>query len=235
MIQKNACPIALMHACPTTSRGVSCFLGMVDHVTLKSNATVQESTLFKSILTLRFVWFSRNGLIVYYPRSLQPYMIPCRHAFRFCRMMGASPHGSRSYVFESMILTLRPSPSISLSGLRWNEVWLDAPLAPLAPLVSLARSPALQFSDHELVRRASTEALCNLMPHPKMVEHLKRGDTLKLFAAFCQLGPEDPPTAVAAMGCIAMGVADKEVGGWYERNRRHRRSIAPSIRCRESK
>lgn len=51
------------------------------------------------------------------------------------------------------------------------------------------------------------------MPHPKMMEHLKRKDTLKLFAAFSQLGPEDPPTAVAAMGCIAMGVADKEVGG----------------------
>ncbi|CAN0229300.1 unnamed protein product, partial [Scytosiphon promiscuus] len=70
----------------------------------------------------------------------------------------------------------------------------------------------LQFSDHELVRRASTEALCNLLPHPKMIDHLKVVDTLKLWAAFSQLGEEDPPTAAAALGCLAMAVRDPEVG-----------------------
>lgn len=69
----------------------------------------------------------------------------------------------------------------------------------------------LQFSDHELVRRASTEALCNLLPHPKMVDHLKVVDNLKLWAAFAQLGMEDPPTAAAALGCLAMAVRDPEV------------------------
>ncbi|CBJ28789.1 conserved unknown protein [Ectocarpus siliculosus] len=69
----------------------------------------------------------------------------------------------------------------------------------------------LQFSDHELVRRAATEALCNLLPHPKMIDHLRLVDTLKLWAAFAQLGEEDPPTAAAALGCLAMAVRDPEV------------------------
>ena len=69
----------------------------------------------------------------------------------------------------------------------------------------------MQFSDHELVRRAATEALCNLLPHPKMIDHLKVVDNLKLWAAFAQLGTEDPPTAAAALGCLAMAVRDPEV------------------------
>ncbi|CAM9334498.1 unnamed protein product, partial [Ectocarpus fasciculatus] len=62
-----------------------------------------------------------------------------------------------------------------------------------------------------MVRRAATEALCNLLPHPKMIDHLKLVDTLKLWAAFAQLGGEDPPTAAAALGCLAMAVRDPEV------------------------
>lgn len=72
----------------------------------------------------------------------------------------------------------------------------------------------VQFSDHELVRRAATEAMCNLFPHPKMIEHLKLPDSLKLWAAFAQLGMEDPPTAAAALGCLAMAVRDPEVSTW---------------------
>lgn len=62
-----------------------------------------------------------------------------------------------------------------------------------------------------MVRRASTEAMCNLLPHQKMFDHLKSADTLKLWAAFSQLGTEDPPTAAAALGCLAMAVRDPEV------------------------
>lgn len=69
----------------------------------------------------------------------------------------------------------------------------------------------LQFSDHEMIRRASTEAMCNLLPHQKMFDHLKSADTLKLWAAFSQLGTEDPPTAAAALGCLAMAARDPEV------------------------
>lgn len=44
-----------------------------------------------------------------------------------------------------------------------------------------------------------------------MIDHLKIVDNLKLWAAFAQLGLEDPPTAAAALGCLAMAVRDPEV------------------------
>lgn len=62
-----------------------------------------------------------------------------------------------------------------------------------------------------MVRRAATEVMCNMLPHEKMFEHMRNHDTLKLFAAFAQLGTEDPPTAAAAIGCIAMAVGDPQV------------------------
>lgn len=79
-----------------------------------------------------------------------------------------------------------------------------------------------QFSDHELVRRAATEAMCNLLPHPEMINHLKVADTLKLWAAFASLGVEDPPTAEAALGCLAMAVRDSEVSTLVGRSVRAR-------------
>lgn len=44
-----------------------------------------------------------------------------------------------------------------------------------------------------------------------MIDHLKIVENLKLWAAFSQLGEEDPPTAAAALGCLAMAVRDPEV------------------------
>lgn len=44
-----------------------------------------------------------------------------------------------------------------------------------------------------------------------MIDHLRLVDTLKLWAAFAQLGEEDPPTAAAALGCLAMAVRDPQV------------------------
>ena len=76
-------------------------------------------------------------------------------------------------------------------------------------------SRALQFSDHEMVRRAATEAMCNLLPHPKMMEHMRSSETLKLWAAFAKLGLEDPPTAAAAIGGLAMAVMDPEVKDFF--------------------
>lgn len=62
-----------------------------------------------------------------------------------------------------------------------------------------------------MVRRAATEVMCNMLGHEKTLEHMRNHDTLKLFAAFAQLGTEDPPTAAAAIGCIAMAVRDPQV------------------------
>lgn len=62
-----------------------------------------------------------------------------------------------------------------------------------------------------MVRRAATEAMCNLMVHPKMVDHMKATDTLKYWAALAKLGSEDPPTAAAALGGLANALRDKDV------------------------
>ena len=71
----------------------------------------------------------------------------------------------------------------------------------------------MQFSDHLLVRRAATECLTNLMPHPDMVAHLRDGEKLKLWCAFAEDFESDLPTARAAAGCLAMacGLSDSEL------------------------
>ena len=71
----------------------------------------------------------------------------------------------------------------------------------------------LQFSDHELVRRAATECLTNMMPHTSMIEHLRDSDKMKLWCAFAEDWEADLPTARAAAGTLAMaaGIADEEL------------------------
>jgi hypothetical protein len=61
------------------------------------------------------------------------------------------------------------------------------------------------FSDHEMVRRAATEAMCNLVPHEAMMEHLQETDHLRLWMAFAE-DYEDVnyECARAAAGCLAM-------------------------------
>jgi len=68
------------------------------------------------------------------------------------------------------------------------------------------------FSDHELVRRAATEAMCNLVPHKAMMDHLAEADHLKLWLAFAS-DYEEPnyECARAAAGCIAMASQDESI------------------------
>ena len=40
------------------------------------------------------------------------------------------------------------------------------------------------FSDHEMVRRAATEAMSNLVPHPDLIEHMQQPEKLKVWIAF---------------------------------------------------
>jgi len=60
------------------------------------------------------------------------------------------------------------------------------------------------FSSHELVRRAATEAMCNLIPHPAMMKHLADAENLKLWLAFSAEYEENFECARAALGCLAM-------------------------------
>ena len=67
------------------------------------------------------------------------------------------------------------------------------------------------FSDHEMVRRAATEAMCNLVPHEGMMNHLKEEDNLRLWLAFAADHEENYECARAAAGCLAMATQDEEV------------------------
>ncbi len=60
------------------------------------------------------------------------------------------------------------------------------------------------FSDHELVRRAATECLSNLLPCKEVLEHMAKENNARLWVAFAGLEEEDLNTARAACGAIAM-------------------------------
>ncbi|KAG2524279.1 hypothetical protein BBO99_00004378 [Phytophthora kernoviae] len=65
----------------------------------------------------------------------------------------------------------------------------------------------LQFSEHELVRRAATEAICNLLPNDKVIEQVfLNEEKVRLWIAFASLEDEaeDFQTARAAGGALAM-------------------------------
>ncbi|KAJ8524245.1 hypothetical protein ON010_g16873 [Phytophthora cinnamomi] len=65
----------------------------------------------------------------------------------------------------------------------------------------------LQFSEHELVRRAATEAICNLLPNDKVIEQVfMNEEKVRLWIAFASLEDEaeDFETARAAGGALAM-------------------------------
>ncbi|GFH43701.1 hypothetical protein CTEN210_00174 [Chaetoceros tenuissimus] len=67
------------------------------------------------------------------------------------------------------------------------------------------------FSNHEMVRRAATEAVSNLFPHPKMIEHFQNEENLKVLVAFAADFNENFECARAAAGCIAMLSQDLKV------------------------
>jgi len=67
------------------------------------------------------------------------------------------------------------------------------------------------FSDHEMVRQAATEAMCNLVPHPGVMEHLCNPDKLRLWVAFASDVEENPECSKAASGCLAMASENESV------------------------
>ena len=67
----------------------------------------------------------------------------------------------------------------------------------------------LQFADHPEVKRAATEALCNMVPDRAMMAHLRKGDKMKLWLALCR--EDDEKLVSAAIGCLAMAASDVDV------------------------
>lgn len=67
------------------------------------------------------------------------------------------------------------------------------------------------FSQHHLIRKASTEAMCNLVGNAKFTEHLKDPEHLKLWLAFSADYEEHYECARAASGCLAMATQDPDI------------------------
>lgn len=80
----------------------------------------------------------------------------------------------------------------------------DAAKARIAAEKGIATLEYLQFSNHEMVQRAATEALCNMVPNPDFLEHLKKKDKLKLWFALSLEYEKDLALSRAAVGCVAM-------------------------------
>lgn len=67
------------------------------------------------------------------------------------------------------------------------------------------------FSDHEMVQQAATEAMCNLITHQAMLEHLKVSDHMRLWLAFAEDYEGRYECARAAAGGLAMATQDPEI------------------------
>jgi hypothetical protein len=67
------------------------------------------------------------------------------------------------------------------------------------------------FADHEMVRKAATECLCNLVPNPKFMEKLRELDELRLWLSLASDYEEHYECARAAAGCLAMATQDPEI------------------------
>ena len=67
------------------------------------------------------------------------------------------------------------------------------------------------FSDHEMVRQAATESLCNMVGHPDFMDWLIKEDNIRVWLAFSLDYEANFGCARAALGCLAMAVPDPEV------------------------
>jgi hypothetical protein len=66
------------------------------------------------------------------------------------------------------------------------------------------------FSEHEMVRQAATEALLNMIPHPEMMQYLKKEDNIRVWVAFALDYEANFACARAAVGCLAMAAPDPD-------------------------
>eukprot|EP00934_Nitzschia_sp_Nitz4_P005167 Nitzschia sp. Nitz4//scaffold96_size78090//60958//64152//NITZ4_005503-RA/size78090-processed-gene-0.59-mRNA-1//-1//CDS//3329560600//5157//frame0 len=67
------------------------------------------------------------------------------------------------------------------------------------------------FSEHEMVKQAATEAMCNMVGNQKFMEMLYQPDELRLWLALASDYEEHYACARAAAGCLAMSTQDPEV------------------------
>lgn len=87
------------------------------------------------------------------------------------------------------------------------------------------------FADHEMVRQAATEAMCNMVPHPKFMEYLAKEDNIRVWIAFSLDYETNLACARASVGCLAMAVPDPEVAKAIVRSKNFHEMIRTLLEC----
>ena len=87
------------------------------------------------------------------------------------------------------------------------------------------------FSDHSMVRTAATEAMCNLVPHKGMTEHLTNPDHLRLWFAFGIDYEDNYECARAASGTLAMASQEVIVAQEIVKLAKFRDSMTAMLEC----
>lgn len=87
------------------------------------------------------------------------------------------------------------------------------------------------FSDHEMVRQAATECLCNMVPHPEFMDYLIKEDNLRVWVAFSLDYEENFACARAAVGCLAMAAPDPEVAKALVKSQNFNEMVRTLLEC----
>jgi hypothetical protein len=87
------------------------------------------------------------------------------------------------------------------------------------------------FSDHEMVQRAATEAMCNLVPHEAMMKHLAEEETLRLWLAFATEYENNYEMARAASGCLAMATQAEPIAAELVKVDRFKSEMTLLLEC----
>jgi len=87
------------------------------------------------------------------------------------------------------------------------------------------------FSGHEMVRRAATESMSNLIPHPDIMKHFREPDQLKIWVAFAGEFQENFECARAAAGCLAMISQDPPIALQLSKMKTAGEMIANLLKC----
>lgn len=87
------------------------------------------------------------------------------------------------------------------------------------------------FSEHDMVRRAATEAMSNLIPHEAVMKHLSNGEKLRLWVSFAADYEDNFECAKAATGCLAMASSSLDVAKTLVKSKNFNSMIRSLLEC----
>ena len=87
------------------------------------------------------------------------------------------------------------------------------------------------FSDHEMVRQAATEAMCNMVPHPEFMDYLTKDENIRVWVAFSMDYEANFGCARAAIGLLAMAVPDPAVANALAKSQKIGEMVRTLLEC----